>query len=62
MWTGRSQGGTPAMSRPSRKMRPALGSSKPASIRNSVVLPQPDPPKSEKISPLPTVKLTSRTA
>ena len=62
MWIGRSHGGTPAMSRPSRKMRPAVGSSNPASIRNKVVLPQPDPPSSEKISPLPTVRVTLSTA
>jgi len=43
-------------------MRPAVGSSNPASIRRSVVLPQPDPPSSAKISPCATLRLTSRTA
>ncbi len=51
MLTGRSYGGTPAMSAPSMKMRPAVGCSKPASMRSSVVLPQPDPPSRQKISP-----------
>src|SRR5437867_9882815 len=34
------------------KMRPALGVSKPASMRSSVVLPQPEPPSSANSSPL----------
>ena len=33
-------------------MRPEVGVSKPASMRSSVVLPQPDEPSSAKISPL----------
>ena len=38
------------MSTPSMKMRPAVGRSKPASIRSSVVLPQPEAPSRQKIS------------
>ena len=50
MLTGRRCGGTPAMSSPSSRMRPSLGVSKPASMRSSVVLPQPDGPSSAKNS------------
>src|SRR5690349_21676635 len=52
MFSGRSYGGRPARSCPSSTMRPAVGVSKPASMRSSVVLPQPDEPSSAKISPL----------
>ena len=38
------------MSRPSSRMRPSLGVSKPASTLSSVVLPQPDGPSSAKNS------------
>ena len=62
MLTGRAWAGTPVMSWPSMKMRPALGVSKPASIRSSVVLPQPEPPSSAKSSPLPIASDTSSTA
>src|SRR5215813_7522664 len=41
------------MSSPSRRMRPSVGVSKPASIRNSVVLPQPEGPSSAKNSSCP---------
>jgi hypothetical protein len=51
MFTGRSYGGTSSIDAPSMKMRPAVGCSKPASIRSSVVLPQPEPPSRQKISP-----------
>ena len=50
MLIGRSYGGISVMSTPSRKIRPEVGRSKPASIRNSVVLPQPDAPSRQKIS------------
>ncbi len=50
MLTGRFQGGTAAMSWPSIRMRPAVGCSKPASMRSSVVLPQPEGPSSAKNS------------
>ena len=43
-------------------MRPESGRSKPPSILRSVVLPQPDGPRSEKNSPLPTESVTSFTA
>ena len=39
------------MSQPSSRIRPSSGVSKPASIRSSVVLPQPDGPSSAKNSP-----------
>ncbi len=50
MFTARLFGGTPAMSLPSMVMRPSLGVSKPASIRISVVLPQPEGPRRAKNS------------
>ena len=39
------------MSAPSIWMLPELGVSKPASMRSSVVLPEPEPPSRQKISP-----------
>ncbi len=51
MLTGRSCGSNGAMSQPSSRIRPSSGVSKPASIRSSVVLPQPDGPSSAKNSP-----------
>ena len=45
MLAGRFQGGTSAMSWPSIRIRPEVGVSNPASMRRSVVLPQPDGPK-----------------
>ena len=54
--------GRVAASRPSIEILPEVGVSKPASIRNVVVLPQPLGPSSEKNSLLPTVKETSFTA
>ena len=50
MFTGRSYGGMPVMSTPSMKILPLVGRSKPASMRSSVVLPQPEPPSRQKIS------------
>ena len=52
MLTGRSCGGTSVMSTSSIRMRPALGVANPASMRSSVVLPQPEAPTSANISPL----------
>ena len=52
MLTGRSCGGTSLMSASSIRMRPLLGCAKPASMRSSVVLPQPEAPTSANISPL----------
>ena len=51
MLTGRWCGSTCAISLPSSRMRPSSGVSKPASIRSSVVLPQPLGPSSAKNSP-----------
>ena len=50
MLTGRLLGGVSAMSSPSITISPAVGVSRPASIRSSVVLPQPDGPSSAKNS------------
>ena len=52
MFTGRWCGATLLMSTPSMLMRPPLGWANPASIRSSVVLPQPEAPTSANISPL----------
>src|SRR5260370_4437174 len=51
MLTARRWGGTDTRSWPSSRMRPSSGISKPASRRNSVVLPQPEGPSSAKNSP-----------
>ena len=42
-------------------MLPAVGSSKPATMRSTVVLPQPDGPRKETNSPAPTSRLKSCT-
>ena len=47
----RLEAASPATSRSLIRMRPALGRSTPAASRSSVVLPQPDGPSSETISP-----------
>ncbi len=52
----------PAMSWPSMNTAPELGCSNPASMRSSVVLPQPEPPSRQKISPLKTFSVTLLTA
>ena len=44
------------------KTRPEVGASQPASMRRSVVLPQPDPPSRQKISPLKMDRETLSTA
>ncbi|MCY1307319.1 hypothetical protein D9M70_572320 [compost metagenome] len=49
-------------SSPSMKISPFVGSSRPAIMRNVVVLPQPDGPSSMKNSPSSMVKLEERTA
>ena len=51
MLTGRSCGGTALISTPSIMMRPLDWRSNPASMRSSVVLPQPEAPTRAKISP-----------
>ena len=48
-------------SRPSMVILPALGVSKPATMRSTVVLPQPDGPSSEMNSPFSTSRLKSFT-
>src|SRR5689334_23179962 len=53
--------GTCVMSSPPTRMRPASGSSKPAIMRNVVVLPQPDGPSSAKNSPGCTIRSTRST-
>src|SRR6266700_1542964 len=51
MLTARRWGGTDTRSSPSSSTRPSSGISRPASSRNSVVLPQPEGPSSAKNSP-----------
>ncbi len=48
-------------SRPSMRMLPSVGVSKPATMRRVVVLPQPDGPRKETNSPCATSRLKSRT-
>ena len=62
MFTLRLCGGTPPMSVPSSRIRPAVGCSKPAISRSVVVLPQPDGPSREKNSPLSTDRSMPSTA
>jgi hypothetical protein len=50
------------MSRPSKVIRPSVGSISRVSIRPVVVLPQPDSPTSESVSPFLTVKSSPSTA
>lgn len=50
------------MSSPSIRIVPAVGVTILFTIRNSVVLPQPDDPTSTVVCPLGMVKLNSRTA
>src|ERR1700681_2077875 len=49
-------------SSPPNRMRPDVGSSRPAIIRNVVVFPQPDGPSRQKKLPSGTVNVESRTA
>src|SRR5439155_16670263 len=62
MRIGRRSGGRPERSSPFNTMRPASGMSKPAIIRNSVVLPQPEGPRRVKNSPALMPMLTLSTA
>ncbi len=48
-------------SRPSMRIEPAVGVSKPATIRSVVVLPQPEGPRNETNSPCATSRSKSRT-
>ena len=52
----------PVMSWPSMEILPEVGCSKPASMRNRVVLPQPEPPSSANSSPRMMSSETSLTA
>src|SRR5215471_7447243 len=58
----RAEARKPVTSSRSSRMRPEVGSSSPAIIRNVVVLPQPDGPKMTKNEPCSTVKFTPFTA
>ncbi len=49
-------------SRPSMRMVPDVGCSKPAIMRSVVVLPQPEGPRNDTNSPRPTVRLKSFTS
>ena len=51
MFTGRSYGGTPVISSPSMKILPEVGVSKPPIMRSKVVLPHPEAPSKQNISP-----------
>ena len=51
MLTSRSNGASRVTSRPPRCTAPAVGASKPAIIRSTVVLPEPDGPSIAKNSP-----------
>ena len=62
MLTCRLAGGTCVTSPPRSRMRPLVGSSKPAIMRSVVVLPQPDGPSIEKNSPSWISNETSSTA
>src|SRR5580704_933750 len=62
MLIGRRCGGTLVMSWPSMMSRPASGVSKPASRRSSVVLPQPELPRSANSSPRSMTRSTLSTA
>src|SRR6266496_1514619 len=47
----RALGGSPVTTRPPMSTSPAVGRSRPATVRSSVVLPQPDGPSSTRYSP-----------
>src|SRR3989454_8912296 len=62
MPTPRLRGGTSLTTRPSKRIRPASGRSKPAITRSVVVLPQPEPPTRETSSPWPISREIPSTA
>ncbi len=62
MFTGRWFGGTARMLLPPMRMSPASGLMKPATMRSSVVLPQPEGPRIEKKLPRATSSDRSSTA
>src|SRR3546814_7666266 len=55
-------GGLSASDRPPRRMSPAVGVSKPASIINVVVLPEPEGPRRVRNSPRPIARSSAATA
>src|SRR5437899_4327678 len=57
----RLAGCTAVRSRPSSRIAPRVGSRKPAIICSVVVFPQPEGPRNETNSPLPTARLKSST-
>jgi hypothetical protein len=62
MLTGRLFGGTPRMDAPPIRTSPSSGAMKPATMRSSVVLPQPDGPRIEKKLPCATESDSESTA
>ena len=62
MLSGRRCGGTRVMSASASRTRPSLGRSKPATMRSSVVLPQPEGPSIVTNSPSRIARLTSSSA
>ena len=62
MLVGRRLAGMPSIGWPSTEIEPLVGLSKPAIMRSSVVLPQPDGPSSEKNSPSRMVSEASSSA
>ena len=62
MATWRWRGGRPSSTCPSRTMLPRLGGSRPAIIRRTVVLPQPEGPTNTSTSPSATSRERSSTA
>src|SRR5205809_2018711 len=62
MPTPRLRGGTSLTTRPSKRISPASGRSKPAITRSVVVLPQPEPPTRETSSPRPISRESPSTA
>ena len=62
MLTGRRLGGTPRIDAPPMRTSPSSGARKPAIIRSSVVLPQPDGPRIEKKLPCATSSDSPSTA
>src|SRR5437867_3857582 len=62
MPTPRLRGGTSLTTRPSKRISPASGRSKPAITRSVVVLPQPEPPTRETSSPWPISRESPSTA
>src|SRR3954468_17081278 len=58
----RARGGSPFTRLPPIRTSPALGCSRPAMVRKSVVLPQPDGPRRKRYSPSSLARLTSSTA